>query len=600
MKQLILSLLPVFAAASIIAQHYQYAGESPFGIQVTRPDGTGLAMGLHFADMDADGDPDLILYGLDSIDPVGPPTWSKVHYFLEYQENTGSALHPQFSSRRVLHEGFPFPAGYFFAAAEDLNDDRRIDFLVNGEVDPAGNRSVLHYRQNPENTQEQFAISRLDTLGLPPLIPASMFMPILADFDQDGDNDLLMSGANPPFGNSGITPEPVLYYAQNQGSPQSAAFVGWFENPFHLAADPLIEIITGAGDMDLDGDLDLVGTRGLIPPDSMNYVIVHYNFSEGDGTPYFGTGLKSPYGLPKGRGTEQYLFPKLTDIDGDNDLDLFIFRVQDSTWHLEFFEYWHCRGGFADVQATICEGESYSIGPYSLTFPGFYNLHLETPQGCDSTVALLLNVTDAPSRNLSATICFGETFTIGGENFTASGFYTVFMASPDGCDSLILLSLTVTDEILAEISEEDDALLALPPGMDYQWFDCNTGLPVPGATGQSFSPSSSGTYAVRLTDTLGCSTTSACVPFTVTALGGAGKPETLRLFPNPTSGLLHVLPPEGISAVRINVATSSGQLVRAVSAGDLNTVDLSDMAPGMYFLRIFTTKGEVIRRVVVD
>lgn len=598
-KPLLIALLWTSAATCLSAQRYHFAGESPFGIQVTRPDGGGLAMGLHFIDLDQDGDRDLLLYGLDGVDTVPPVKWSSVHYFLEFQENTGDAGHPAFAPRRAFLEDFPFPEGYFFAAPHDLDGDQDIDFLVNGAVDFVGNRTLLYYRKNPANDPYPFTVTRMDTQGLRPFIPASMFMPVLADFDQDGDPDLLMSGANPPFGFSGTTPEPVLYYARNQGTIQSPRFVGWFENPFHLSADPSIEVITGAGDVDLDGDLDLVGTLATIPADSVNPVLVRYNFPESDGTPYFGNPVKSPFGLPKGLGREQYALPRLTDIDGDNDLDLFIYRIRDSAWHLAYYEYWHCWGGFSDVQATICEGETYTVGTYALTLPGFYNLHVETPQGCDSTINLLLNVTEAPSRNLSATICAGESYTLGNETFTESGAYMVFLASPDGCDSLVFLNLTVSEEIPVDVTLEGGTLVGHPPGLTYQWIDCGTGQPVNGAIEQSFVPAMSGSYALEVTDEQGCNSTSDCLPVVVTATREPRSTRTLVLYPNPATGYVYLLTPAGEPVSNVRITSITGQMALRVSVEAGNRLDLSGLPPGIYIVQAFLPGGQVAGRLAV-
>ena len=60
------------------------------------------------------------------------------------------------------------------------------------------------------------------------------------------------------------------------------------------------------------------------------------------------------------------------------------------------------------------------------------------------------------------------------------------------------------------ISATSSTLTANLSGATYQWIDCNNGnSPIPGVTGQSYTPSSDGTYAVII-DNGNCSDTSSC------------------------------------------------------------------------------------------
>jgi PKD repeat protein len=57
----------------------------------------------------------------------------------------------------------------------------------------------------------------------------------------------------------------------------------------------------------------------------------------------------------------------------------------------------------------------------------------------------------------------------------------------------------------------DNTILTAIPGYDsYQWFDCNTMLPVAGSNGNTFDPEVTGTYAVAISLS-GCVDTSACI-----------------------------------------------------------------------------------------
>jgi hypothetical protein len=93
--------------------------------------------------------------------------------------------------------------------------------------------------------------------------------------------------------------------------------------------------------------------------------------------------------------------------------------------------------------ATICEGETYVFGTQNLTTSGEYTEVFESVDGCDSTVVLTLTVNPGYNHTETATICEGETYVFGTQNLTTSGEYTEVFESVDGCDSTVVLTLTV-------------------------------------------------------------------------------------------------------------------------------------------------------------
>ncbi len=108
-----------------------------------------------------------------------------------------------------------------------------------------------------------------------------------------------------------------------------------------------------------------------------------------------------------------------------------------------------------NLQAQICEGETYPFNGQSLTAPGVYQMELIASNGCDSIVSLTLDVLPSYSFQTQAGICEGESFGFFGENLTESGDYQVFMTATNGCDSIVSLHLEVkppyTTTLQAEI-----------------------------------------------------------------------------------------------------------------------------------------------------
>ncbi len=94
-------------------------------------------------------------------------------------------------------------------------------------------------------------------------------------------------------------------------------------------------------------------------------------------------------------------------------------------------------------EQTICEGETYIFGTQNLTTSGQYTEIFESINGCDSTVVLTLTVNPVYNHMDEQTICEGDTYVLGTQNLTTSGQYTEVFESVNGCDSTVVLTLTV-------------------------------------------------------------------------------------------------------------------------------------------------------------
>lgn len=457
----LISLLAFVSFQKLNAQQFAFHSNTPFGIQPIRPDSTGVAQQIMWMDADGDGDLDLFLAGLDYYD--GLETWDQIHYFLDYQENIGDKYHPQFAPRVAAYDSFPYPLGYFFTAVGELNHDGKPDFVSVGDVNSFGGRNTRLAISTGRST-DLFDVLFGNAFELREFVPESFFVPELVDLDLDGDLDLLMSGFDPAFAEEDGPDIPIYRYARNRDVRSSGDLLleGWYTNPYELTPSPFIEVLTG-GDIDNDDDMDLLGTYLFIPPDSLNNIYVHLNSPDINQRPSFPTTLASPFGLPTSFGESQFAFPKLADMDGDGDLDLFVFHGENDASTLQYYENNLCAIPIQEIAATICEGESFIIAGNEFIATGDYTLHLESQNHCDSAIHLQLTVDPLPTANLSASICAGESYSIAGEIFTESGNYMIFLASENGCDTLLQLTLTVdpllTLDIQAAICEGDSYTL---------------------------------------------------------------------------------------------------------------------------------------------
>ena len=110
-----------------------------------------------------------------------------------------------------------------------------------------------------------------------------------------------------------------------------------------------------------------------------------------------------------------------------------------------------------EVNTTICATASYTFNGQTLTEPGTYTANLQTVNGCDSIVTLNLSVAAEYRDTIVAHICEGASYTQNGFNENTTGFYTQNLVASNGCDSVVVLNLTVhqlsTTNLTAEICE---------------------------------------------------------------------------------------------------------------------------------------------------
>lgn len=92
---------------------------------------------------------------------------------------------------------------------------------------------------------------------------------------------------------------------------------------------------------------------------------------------------------------------------------------------------------------TICAGDSLFLDTAVYTIPGQYVRIFSTNEGCDSTEVIELSVQTAIADSVQASICANETYIFGNDTLQVSGSYTQVFQSAAGCDSTVVLALQV-------------------------------------------------------------------------------------------------------------------------------------------------------------
>jgi hypothetical protein len=108
-----------------------------------------------------------------------------------------------------------------------------------------------------------------------------------------------------------------------------------------------------------------------------------------------------------------------------------------------------------------------------------------------------------------------------------------------GCESANRFAVNAVISTVSDIttSVSGISITANNTNASYIWLDCNNNFSIiPGATAQTFTATTNGSYAVQLTEN-GCVDTSSCATITTVGLESIQDNFVLSIFPNPTDGV---------------------------------------------------------------
>ncbi|MBI2664461.1 VCBS repeat-containing protein [Candidatus Woesearchaeota archaeon] len=238
-----------------------------------------------FADMDADGDLDLLLGAFDG----------RVRYY----RNDGNATNPLFAQQSdpIADQGQSTDL-----SVGDLDADGDLDIVLGTDND----QFVKYFRNDGNSTHFSFVSASPNLLGnnCRPGDGSVRCSPELVDLDNDGDLDLLVSV------NSGLT-----RYWRNDGTPQIAVWADQGDIIGDIGSTALL----GVGDLDGDGDVDLI----LGMDASMMRVFKNVG---SPASPSYANLYSGPGGFSYVPTSDTHMHPELADLNGDGLLDVILGR----------------------------------------------------------------------------------------------------------------------------------------------------------------------------------------------------------------------------------------------------------------------------------
>jgi hypothetical protein len=251
----------------------------------------------------------------------------------------------------------------------------------------------------------------------------------------------------------------------------------------------------------------------------------------------------------------------------------------------------------ACVSYTWIDGNTYTSDNNTAT----YTIPAGAANGCDSVIQLDLTI-DYPATGVDVQHACGSYTWINGTTYTAnnnSDTYTYSGMAANGCDSVVLLNLTLT-QIDSSVNSTNFTLTSNQNGALYQWLDCNNGnSPITNATNQNYTPGTSGSYAVQIFMN-GCTSTSNCYPVVISGLSDHKNHATLPVYPNPTDDIITISLKELSSAANIRLFNLEGKLIQehANISQDNFKMSLKNYEHSIYFL-VVTSENFIYNLKVV-
>lgn len=250
----------------------------------------------------------------------------------------------------------------------------------------------------------------------------------------------------------------------------------------------------------------------------------------------------------------------------------------------------------SSFNAGDCLAYTVPSGDETYTVSGIYMDTIPNMAGCDSIMTIDVTIGASPS-NISETACFTYTVPSGDETYTISGMYNDTIPSTGGCDSIITIDLTI-NTVDVSVTNNDPTLMAAVAGAGYQWLDCDNGFAVvAGATSQSFSPTSTGSYAVEITEN-GCVDTSACETTTEVLSINVTDQLEVNIYPNPSNGEVWVELVGSEVGFTLTVLSMDGKiLVQQPLNSAKELLDLRDLASGYYLIELTNSNERFINKI---
>lgn len=240
------------------------------------------------------------------------------------------------------------------------------------------------------------------------------------------------------------------------------------------------------------------------------------------------------------------------------------------------------------IYDTICQGDYYQQFGFD-TLPEQYGVVydqqiLQTVNGCDSIVNLVLTVNRTYQIVTNAETCDNTPYEWHGQQYDETGVYFDTLISSTGCDSILVLNLLVNPTY--DVFVEDTAVRT----HEYSNYGLNI---IPNEIGDF-------TYDIQNYTVDGCDSIIHLTLHVKDNIGVVDYTEDalFNFYPNPTSDVLNI---KGENMRKVYVYNALGRLMMVVAAADdtFAQIQLGGYATGYYLIRIQLADGHFVNRKIM-
>ena len=266
-----------------------------------------------------------------------------------------------------------------------------------------------------------------------------------------------------------------------------------------------------------------------------------------------------------------------------------------------------------NISQTICVGESLVFGGNTYSTPGIYTNSFQSINGCDSNVVLDLTVLPLQTSMQNIIICDGDSVIVGANIYYDNDIYTDTFNSATGCDSIIITEVELSDPS-ANLSFSISSLTAFVTGGTLPYYfelGNQNGIIINSlnnfGTTLTINPITNGLYYFFIIDDNNC--ISDTVFYQVDVFPSSLSEfqiDNLFIYPNPSRGLFNISF-ESLKSqdFEITLHNMIGKVIISDKFDDFfgkynHQIDLSTKSKGIYFLEIETNEGVINKKLILQ
>ncbi|MBL7927476.1 MAG: T9SS type A sorting domain-containing protein [Bacteroidia bacterium] len=263
-------------------------------------------------------------------------------------------------------------------------------------------------------------------------------------------------------------------------------------------------------------------------------------------------------------------------------------------------KYSFCLPTTTNVTAVACNSYTLPGGNIVYTTSGSYTETITNSQGCDSIILLQLTINNDTMAVDSIISCQPITW-IDGNLYSSSNNTATFVypgGAANGCDSIVYLDLTI-NTINNQIFFQNDTLFANDTLANIQWFTCDSiWQPIANATGSYWVPVTSGNYAAVFNNG-NCTDSSQCINVQVSGISSTNS-NLFSIYPNPTNNRTVTFSlKQAQPMATLQVFNNQGLLCSQVDVSNKLTVEVTlPQVAGLYAICLSTPAEKTCRYVV--